>query len=267
MEPPLRKAAPPEESDAYEPQEVKPFLEHLEDFRRTILQVLAVTGAGMVLTFPVAPWIMRLAMEPLARVVPDPTQFLRIRDPTGAIVMAMKLSLWGGLVLTLPISLAIIARFVVPGLTRRERLIFRRGLVLGTGSFLAGVIFCQFVVMPKALLVLIKAHEWMGVQPDWFANFYITFVLRLNVGFGLAFELPLILLLLVRLGVVTRAQLIAKRRHAIVVIFILAMLLTPPDPGSQIMMAVPLILLYEGCIFFARIVERRREADARRESA
>lgn len=253
------------DGSVYRPQEVKPFLEHLEDLRWTILKVLAFTAVGMIVCFPFAPTMLKLTMRPVARaaaagIIASPNQFLKSHEVVGAFTVAMRLALGGGVVLSLPFSLAAIARFVAPGLTVRERRYLGRGLAVGAVLFLVGVLFCYLVVLPQALLLLLRLHRWMGIEEWWFVGYYVTFVTRLLVAMGLAFELPVILLVLVQIGLLSRAQMVSKRRHAIVAIFVLAMLLTPPDPWSQIMMAIPMMALYEACVFLAGIVERRRSA-------
>lgn len=247
----------------YRPQEIKPFLEHLEDLRRAILQVLAFTAVGMVACFPLAPRMLALAMRPLsgaaaAGIIASPDAFLKSPEVVGAFTVAMRLALGGGLILSLPFSLAAVARFVAPGLTLRERRCLGRGMLIGAGLFLAGVVFCYLAVLPRALVLLLRIHRWIGVEPWWFVTSYVTFVMRLLVAMGLAFELPVILLVLVQIGLLSREQMAAKRRHAVVAIFVIAMMLTPPDPWSQIMMAIPMIVLYEICIVLAGVVERRR---------
>jgi len=119
-----------------------------------------------------------------------------------------------------------------------------------------------FLTLPVALKVMIGLNAWMGVRPEWTVTSYVSFALQLLLAFGLVFELPILLLVLGRLGVVTSAQLREKRRHAIVGLFVVAMLLTPPDVFSQLVMAVPLVVLYEVCIWLIRATERTRSPPA-----
>ncbi|MGQ9734599.1 MAG: twin-arginine translocase subunit TatC [Candidatus Bipolaricaulia bacterium] len=178
--------------------------------------------------------------------------------PTEAFFAYLKLAFFTGLLFGAPFVLYQVWRYITPALYQHERRYFRSAVAFGTGLFFAGVAFAFFVVLPLGISFLIR----MGGGPELLAVFtignYISFAMILLISFGLVFELPIVVYVLVKLGVVTRAFLKAKRKHVLVLTFILAAIITPTvDPFTQTVTAVPLLLLYELSIFLARFAERR----------
>ncbi len=237
----------------------KPFLDHLAELRRTLLGSLAAWAAGIALMTPFIPQGFDLLRRPLARVTDQPEQFLRSLEILGGFSIALQIALWGGLMLGAPVILWLGARFVLPGLTRRERRVLLGALAAAAGLFALGVALGYAITLPVALQVMVRLHAWLGVRVEWTAVNYVAFAVRLLLAFGLAFELPAVLVALGFLGLLPSDLLRSKRRHAIVVILCLAMFLTPgPDVFSQVIMAAPMVLLYELCIWIIRAAERRR---------
>jgi sec-independent protein translocase protein TatC len=238
---------------------VKPFLEHLEDLRRAILWSAAFLVAGMAAASAYAPAILRLLKFPLRRVVGDPDAFLRTFDVSGGMNAALLTMFWGGLILSSPAIVVIFGHFLFPALTRRER----RAVLTWSGAavlmFLAGVVTAFRYMLPVALKVMLWCSAWMGITVEFLTvASYVRFVLVLLLGFGLAFELPVVILALGYLGILSSRQLRSKRRHALVAILVFAMVLTPTtDPFSQLILTGPLILLYEICIWAIWARERR----------
>jgi sec-independent protein translocase protein TatC len=132
------------------------------------------------------------------------------------------------------------------------------GGLAGAVLFILGVATCYFISLPVAVGILFYFNDLLGTAAYWKMDAYLGFVMQLLIGFGLAFELPLILLMLGYTGIVSVARLCKYRRHMIIVILIVAMVLTPPDVFSQLQMAIPLYLLYELCILILRLRERGR---------
>lgn len=240
----------------------KPFLEHLEDLRWTILGCLMALALGMAVAAPLAPRILKWLRAPLAGVSDRPDQFLQSLEITGGFAIALQIVFWCGLLLSTPFMLLWIGRFVFPGLKRRERKAIRLALAFAVVLFAFGVVLGYAIVLPVALRVMLGLHQWMGIQAWWTVTSYVAFSVQLLIAFGLAFELPMVLMVLGYLGIVSSALLRKKRPYAVVILLILAMVLTPgPDVFSQVVMAVPLILLYELCIWSIRLFERKRTAD------
>lgn len=242
---------------------VKPFLEHLEDLRVTLIRCLISLGIAVLVTVPFAPSILRLLQRPLRAVTEHPEDFLRSLEVAGAFSLTVRLCFWSGLLIAIPFLLFFIGQFVFPGLTKLERHVIFRGLFVAVGLFAFGVALGYTITLPVALGVMYRWHHWLGIRPEWVVTDYVVFVIHLLIAFGLAFEMPVVIFILGKIGIVSAEQLKAKRRHAIVGLLVLAMVLTPPDVVTQLIMAVPLILLYEICIYILVATERRRDAEER----
>ena len=245
-----------------EVQGAKPFLAHLEDLRWTLIGCFAALAGGMAVAVPLTPGIMAWLERPLRVVTDNPGQFLRSLEVAGAFTVSLKIALWAGLLFSSPLIVLLVGAFVFPGLKAGEKKV-----VLGTGGFaialfVAGVLFGYVFTLPAALKIMFGLHGWLGIRPEWTVTSYVTFSIQLLIGFGLVFELPAFLLALGKLGLVSSHRLRALRRHAIVAILIVAAALTPPDVFSQLLMALPLVGLYELCIWMMRMDERRKARSA-----
>jgi sec-independent protein translocase protein TatC len=193
-----------------------------------------------------------------------PIQIINL-SPAGSFVVATKVAFYGGLLLSSPFIFYFVAHFVFPALKLREKKYIYRGLAFGGGLFLTGVCFCYFVLMPVALTASVQYAEWLGFTANqWRAEDYLGFVLKFMLGMGLGFELPVVVLTLVKIGVLNYRMLSNGRRYVIVISAVLGALLTTPEVITQILMAVPLCLLYEICIWIAWYWERQ---DKKREAA
>lgn len=240
----------------------KPFLQHLEELRWTILWSLAVLVVAMLICLPLAPVIFRWLCAPLSRITAHPEMFLRSLEITGAFSIALQLVVWSGVILSAPVILFLAGGFVFPGLTVQERKMVRVAGIFAIFLFILGVCLGYFMTLPIALKIFFSLHDWLGIQAEWTAPSYITFSMQLLLLFGLAFELPVVIMALGYFKVISSSFLRSKRRHAIVAILILAAALTPgPDVISQIIMAVPMYMLYELSVWVVWLFERRRVAD------
>lgn len=237
----------------------KPFLQHLEELRWTILWCLAILVVAAFVCAPLAPVIFKWICAPLSKITAHPEMFLRSLEITGAFTIALQLIIWGGLILSAPVILFLIGGFVFPGLTARERKIVRIAGVFAFFLFILGVSLGYFITLPIALKIFFSLHGWLGIQAEWTAPSYVGFCMQLLLLFGLAFELPVVLMSLGYFQVISASYLRSKRKHAIVVVLILAAALTPgPDVISQIIMAIPMIILYELCVWIVWLFEKRR---------
>jgi sec-independent protein translocase protein TatC len=244
--------------------QAKPLLAHLDDLRRALLWALGALAIGMLIAIRFAPDFYRILKAPLQGVVDNPDTFLRNIDITGGVSIAMQTVFWGGLLLSAPAILAAIGWFVFPGLTRRERRAVLGGLLFAAALFVGGVLMCYYFALGPALKIMLWFNEWMGFKVEFFlVTSYIGFVLKLLLSFGLTFELPIVLLILGHLGIINSDQLRRTRRHAIVIILIIAMVITPTqDPFSMLLLAIPLIALHEICIWMIWAKERSKRRAA-----
>lgn len=235
----------------------KPFLAHLEDLRLAMLWSVAALAAGMAVILPLAPLVLGWLQRPLAAAGIDPAEFLKVIRVTGGLSITLRIVLWAGILVALPFILVAVGWFVFPGLKRRERRAILRALWFAVGLFAAGVASGYFLVLPPVLRLMVRINAWLGITCDFVElGDYVAFVLRLLIAFGLAYELPVVVVVLGALGIVTSSALRQARRYVIVGLFIVAMLLTPPDPLSQVLMALPLTLLYELCVWIVYWRER-----------
>ncbi len=187
--------------------------------------------------------------------------------PTETFMLSMKLAFFAGIVLAFPLLLMYVLQFVLPGLHEKERKILWPAMIVGFGLFLGGVLFAYFFVLPRALLFF---YEWsgdLGVSNDWRIGEYITFATQFTLLFGLAFELPVVVMVFVKLGLLTYDTMAKTRSYAIVAIFIAAAVITPtPDIMTLLLMAIPMLLLYEICIWLAWLDRKKsREQEAMEE--
>ncbi|MDD5704838.1 MAG: twin-arginine translocase subunit TatC [Kiritimatiellae bacterium] len=235
------------------------FLEHLADLRRCLIRCALAWLAATLAMAPVAPWVLRAILYPLELTGRDPDALVRGQRLGTGFGVLFQIMLWGGLALSLPFLLYFVAQFVFPGLRPRERRAVRVALCASGTLFVAGVLLAYKTTLKLAIEALFSVNAWMGIE-IWPLQLedYVGLIVKTLLAFGLAFQLPLALLALGWCGVLPVGVLRAKRRHAIVLIFVIAMVLTPPDPVSQIAMALPMCALYEICILLIAARGRRR---------
>jgi sec-independent protein translocase protein TatC len=240
--------------------ETKPFLAHLEDLRWTIIRCVGVLLVGVVFCAFTAKYILQALYNPYRQTGHDPDKLININvvDPFS---IHMEISVFGGLIVSLPFLLYFIGQFLLPALTPREKRFLAPIFGAGAVLFVVGVTFCYAFVLKTALQFFFSYSEYLGFGATWTAKALIDFEVQMLLGFGLAFEFPLVILVLNLLGIVSATQLASKRRHAAFIIFVAACCIIPStDPFSLSLLSVPLYVLYEACIWIARIVERKRAA-------
>lgn len=240
------------------PDEPKPLLEHLEDLRRLAIKVLAAVGVAMLLAFAFRAQLAQIVQRPLAQVAPERAAALQSLGVADSFTISLQLAFYAGFVLAFPVVLYFLAEYALPALTPAERKVLVPAAAVGLGLFLAGAAFCYFIVLPGALAFFYQDAQAMRWNPTWTVREYYSFATQLVVAFGLAFELPLVVLVLVRLGILDAATLRRTRSFAVVVIFIAAAIITPTsDILTLLLMGGPMILLYELCVQIARLMEKR----------
>jgi len=188
--------------------------------------------------------------------------------PTETFMLSVKLSFFAAIVIAFPLLLLFILQFVLPGLHHNEKRVLWPAMSIGFGLFLTGALFAYFVVLPLALDFFQGWGDNMGVANDWRIGEYITFATQFTLLFGLSFELPVVVMALVKIGLLSYTTMSNTRSYAILAIFVAAAVITPtPDALTLSLMAVPMILLYEICIWLAwfneRKQKRREEAEAK----
>jgi len=235
-------------------------LEHLEELRSRLIKCIV---AIMVCAVPCAIYWNKifsfLLVYPLRYANPKP--HIIYTSPPEAIILSMKIALVGGVVCAIPFIFYQVWGFVSPGLYGSEKKTILPIAIWSSFSFFVGITF-SFLVIPYMIKVL-SAFGAGVLEPYFKASEYISFMIKLSLAFGLIFELPVICFVLTRMGLLTPRFLISKARHAVVVIFIVAALITPPDVLSQLFMAIPLLAIYGISIlvsFFAQ--ERSNEHGA-----
>jgi sec-independent protein translocase protein TatC len=238
----------------------KPFLEHLEDLRWTLIKSVSVLSVATIAAFIFRKEILRVLTAPLLLEVSQDAGFLSALGVADSFLISLKVSAFAGLILSTPFVLYFLADFFIPALTPSERRlvlpVFFAGLIL----FIGGVLCCYFLLLPVTLKFFIQDSAYMGIRPQWTIQNYISFVTQFALGMGLSFEMPLVIITLAKLGIVTHEFLKQKRRYFVVGIFVLAACITPTsDMFTMLVVAAPLILLYEACVWAAWLIERGRK--------
>lgn len=233
-------------------------LDHLLELRARLLRGIVGLGLALAATLPFANRLYGLLAQPLIDKLPAGAQLIAV-EVASPFFAPLKLAFFVALVVSMPWLLYQAWAFVAPGLYKRERRLAFPLLLSSLALFYSGCAFAFFVVLPSVFGFL------TAVTPDGVAmmtdiNAYLNFVLVIFLAFGISFELPVALVILVLLGWVTPAQLREARGYAVVGIFILAAVITPPDVISQLMLAIPMCLLYEAGIVAARMVAPRATA-------
>ena len=182
-------------------------------------------------------------------------------SPSELVTSYMKLALVLGLAFSSPVILWQIWSFVQPGLTKTEQRAARSALVAGFAFFVAGMAFCFFVILPVTLQFFYNFNGSKDIVPSISFQNYMNFVLGMLTAFGIVFEMPVLSYLLARLGLLKPGTLVAARKYAVVLVFVLAAIITPPDVVSQLMAALPMLGLYELSIVVARVAVKNRPAE------
>ncbi len=271
------------------------FLDHLEELRWRILRSLAAVLVGSIACFTFSDAVMGLLTRPYEEAVlslenqrspgavaamqnlldrwldREPTNESQIADvveipparrlqalrPMTYFFISLQVAFMGGFVLSLPYVFLQVWQFVAPGLLHSERRLALPIISLSVLCFAVGALIAYELVLPIGLRFFL-ALEPPDMTSQWAADEYIGFVLRLILGFGIVFEMPVIALFLAKVGILTAETMRRIRRYAIVGIFVIAAIITPPDPVSQFMMALPLLLLYELSIWICKVAGRKK---------
>lgn len=248
------------------PELEKPFLEHLEDLRGTIGKILITLIAATALCLVFSKQLTELIQGPIKAVNPDLVGQLMVTGVADPFIFTIKLAIYAGLILSFPILLYWLAEFILPGLNQKEKKLVLPGVAIGFVLFLIGVAFAYLVVLPRALGFFYNMALRYNWEIRWTIDKYYKFATHFVLVFGLAFELPVVVMILVKLQLLTYRVMSNTRSYAIVVILFIAAILTPPDLATLLMLGTPMVVLYEICIWIAWWMERQRaKREQRRE--
>jgi len=246
-----------------------PLMEHLTELRTRLLY----SFAGFIIAFVVCFYFWKPVLDiitaPLERAClaqgkPCPVIYTSLIEP---FFTQVKIGAFSALCITFPLIAAQIYKFLAPGLYKNERLALVPFLVATPIMFAVGATFLYFVLLPMALHFFVGYQQYANIELMPKIGEYIDLVMKLVFAFGLCFELPVILTLLAKVGIVSSQGLREKRRYAIIIVTVVAAIFTPPDAISMVSLAVPMIALYEISIWLAKGVEKKRAEDEAAETA
>lgn len=225
-----------------------PFLDHLEELRWRLLKAIISVFVMMIICFYFSDYILDILLYPGKNIDPPvPLQVLKVQT---VFIIKLEIALFAGIILSLPVIFYQLWQFLAPGLLKKERSILPVIVFASVACFLAGAFFAYFIIIPYALDFFLSLAP-ADIENKIALDFYIGFLLRLIIVFGIVFELPMLSLILSKFGILSPAFMRKYRKYAIVGAFILGAILTPPDPTTQVLLALPIILLYEISIFIS----------------
>ena len=241
-----------------------PLIEHLIELRQRLIYCLIGFVAAFAVSFIFAGKIYNLLVMPFFWALgQDYNLELIYTSLPEKFFTEVKIGMFGGLFLAFPLIAIQIYRFVAPGLYRNERNAFRPYLIATPVFFVLGAALVYFLLMPIAIKFFVGfqqggGHEQAEIKLLPKVSEYLDFIMMLILAFGICFQMPVILTLLGKAGIIDSQFLVEKRRYAIVIVFVIAAVLTPPDVISQLALAIPTLALYEASIWSVRMVERKR---------
>lgn len=242
-----------------------PLLDHLIELRSRLMRCVLALVVAFAGCFVYANEILGFLVRPLTEAFPPGTGQLIFTQLYEVFFVELKVALFAGFFLSFPIIANQLWAFVAPGLYLKEKKAFLPFLIATPVLFTGGAALAYFVVMPTAFKFFLGYEGSAGglkIEALPSAGEYLALVMQFILAFGISFLLPVLLLLLNRAGIVSRAQLSGARRYIVVLVLIVSAVVTPPDPGSQLILAIPLLLLFEGSLGIMWLGERRdREAE------
>lgn len=239
--------------------EEMPITKHLIILRGHLFKIVGLILILFFCLLPFANHSYQMLSEPLRAQLPISSSMIAT-DVTATFMAPFKLNFFVALMLAMPFIIYQLWAFVKPALYEKEKSLATPLLIGSIALFYAGVAFAYFIALPSIL------HFFISVSPDTVApmtdiNSYLSFCLKLFLVFGLTFEIPIVTLILILIGVVSTQQLVEKRKFIIVGCFFVAMFVTPPDALSMIMLAIPMWLLFEIGLFFGKLIEKKRAGE------
>ena len=241
----------------------KPFIEHLEDLRTMLVRMVLTLVISTIGTFVFYKELFMAILYPLvlagfAPNIEEARKLLINIDVAGPFMMAINVSLIAAVIVSFPLLLIFLLQFILPGLKDTEKKLLFPAIAIGTGLFLGGANFAYWVVLPKALVFFSEFAATLGATQTWALDPYITFTTRFILVFGIAFELPIIVMALVKLDILNFRIMKNTWRHALVGITLFAAIITPtPDVLTLMLMSGPLYVLYAVCVYLAYLLEKK----------
>ncbi len=243
----------------------QPFLGHLEELRRRLVACAIAIGVGFVASYAFSERLFNVLIMPLKAVMPEGDRLIFTNLPE-MFFTYLKVAFLAGVLLVAPFIFYQLWMFIAPGLYRSEKKYVIPFVVASTILFVGGALFGYFIVFPFGFKFFIGfSNEYVKALPS--VKQYFSFAIKLLFAFGLVFELPVVIFFLTKMGVVTPEFLRKKRKYAILLTFVLAAILTPPDVITQLMMAAPLIVLYEIGILVSMTARKKKEEKLEGEKA
>jgi sec-independent protein translocase protein TatC len=237
-----------------------PFTNHLEELRKRLIVCFIAVGICFVLCYGFSRKLFEILMGPLISVMPPGDKLIYTGLPD-AFFTYLKVAFLAGVLLAVPVIFYQLWMFVMPGLYENERRIVLPAVALSSIFFVGGALFGYFIVFPFGFKFFLSfSSDFIRPMPS--IREYLSFSSKLLLAFGVVFEMPLFIVILAKLGVVNVAQLQMYRKYVIVLFFVFAAILTPPDVVTQIMMAGPLMLLYELSIIAAKIISKKKAKES-----
>lgn len=234
-------------------------VEHLSELRRRIIIIFLGIIGGSIISYQFVDNIVELLVKPAEKL-----EFIYLSPPE-LFLAYLKIAIISGIVISSPISLMQIWLFIKPGLKPNERKYLRFGLWMGIVFFLIGVVFAYFTLVPITINFFTEISK-NEIAPLFSFDSYLSFISSILLSSGLVFELPLLIILLTQLNLITANTLTKYRKYVILVIFIIAAIITPPDVISQALLGVPMVLLYEISIWIAKVIGKRKKEKAYEEN-
>ena len=239
---------------------VKPFLDHLEDLRWTLMKMISVLAVTMMVAFGFRKLLATALAYPLKLALGMESGLTLIAtNPIESVTMSFTLSFYAGIVVSFPILFYFLAEFLLPALTRKEKKYVLPAVVVGFGLFLTGVLLCYYFVLPATLRWLHSDVTGFGVKPSWTMKDYYGFVTHLCIAVGLVCELPVVMVTLSAIGLISYAWLKGIRIYGYAIALVLAGIISPtPDLFMLFIFALPIMALFEACIWLVWLLEKRR---------
>jgi sec-independent protein translocase protein TatC len=237
----------------------KPFLSHLEELRKRLIACAIAVGVGFVISYIFSERLFRILISPLMAVMGEGERLIFTNLPE-MFLTYLKTAFIAAILLVAPVIFYQLWMFIAPGLYQHEKKFAVPFVIFSTILFVGGALFGYFVVFPFGFKFFLGfANESIQALPS--VKQYFSFAVKLLFAFGIVFELPVVVFFLAKMGLVTPDLLKRKRKYALLLTFVMAAILTPPDVITQLMMAGPLILLYEIGIIIARVAGRKKATE------